>query len=424
MKTLEILGANRFDTFTKTRDGSRAVIIRDDMILLSHETVSGWWLIPGGGMEAGETPEECVTREVEEETGVIVRPAEQFLILHEYYEEYRYTSYYFICEVTGEAQMNLTDEEKRRGLIPEWIPLQEAVDLFSKHESYAEVSEEKRGSYQREYMALSEYMNFLLQKSLPDSIFKLVDGKAYKLDNIGMSGSKIMTFEDSVLKVSGFQRENEETVRMMKWLEGKIPVPKVIAYEKDDEQQYLLMSKVKGRMSCDEYYLEHPKELLDILAKALKMLWSVDISDCPRIRDIDTELLEAGYRVENDLVDADNAEPDTFGKDGFESPGALLEWLNANKPELEPVLSHGDFCLPNIFIDNGNISGFIDLGDTGVGDKWRDIALCYRSLKHNFDGSYGGKVYPDFDPDMLFEALGIEPDMGKLRYYILLDELF
>ena len=52
--------------------------------------------------------------------------------------------------------MHLTDEEKRRGLVPEWIPLQEALDLFSKHESYADVNEEKRGSY-REYMALSEY---------------------------------------------------------------------------------------------------------------------------------------------------------------------------------------------------------------------------------------------------------------------------
>ena len=160
MKTLEILGANRFDTYTKTRDGSRAVIIRDGQILLSHEIVSGWWLIPGGGMEAGETPEECVIREVEEETGVIVRPTEQFLTLHEYYEEYRYTSYYFICEVIGEGAMHLTDVEKQRGLVPEWIPLKDALAMFSKHESYAAVSEEKRGSYQREYMALSEYMSY------------------------------------------------------------------------------------------------------------------------------------------------------------------------------------------------------------------------------------------------------------------------
>ena len=143
----------------KTRVGSRAVVIQNNKILLSHEKASGWWLIPGGGMEAGETPEECVVREVEEETGLIVRPIKQFLTLHEYYEEYRYTSHYFVCEVTGEAKMRLTDEEKLRGLEPEWIPLQEAVDLFSKHESYAAISEEKRGSYQREYMALSEFLS-------------------------------------------------------------------------------------------------------------------------------------------------------------------------------------------------------------------------------------------------------------------------
>ena len=159
MKKIEILGANRFETFTKTREGSRAVIVRDGMILLSHETVSGWWLVPGGGLEAGETPETCCVRETEEETGLIVRPLRQFLTLYEYYEEYRYISYYFVCEVTGSGQMRLTDAEKRRGLEPRWIPLRDAVDLFSRHESWADISEEKRGSYLREYTALREYLD-------------------------------------------------------------------------------------------------------------------------------------------------------------------------------------------------------------------------------------------------------------------------
>ena len=158
MKEIEIFGANRFETFTRTRAGSRAVIERDGMILLSHETVSGWWLIPGGGMEEGETPEACCVRETEEETGLAVRPLRQFLTMYEYYEEYRYISHYFICEMTGTGQMHLTDAEKKRGLEPQWIPLQEAVELFSCHESYAETSEEKRGAYQREYAALLEYM--------------------------------------------------------------------------------------------------------------------------------------------------------------------------------------------------------------------------------------------------------------------------
>ena len=160
MKTVEILGQNRFETWTKTRAGSRAVVVRDSMILLSHEVNSGWWLVPGGGEEKGETPEECCVREVEEETGLIVKPLQQFLTMYEYYEEYRYISHYFICEVTGQGRMRLTDAEIRRGVEPQWIQLQEAVDIFSRHQSYADVSEEKRGAYLREYTALQEYLAF------------------------------------------------------------------------------------------------------------------------------------------------------------------------------------------------------------------------------------------------------------------------
>ena len=158
MKEISILGANRFETFSKTRVGCRAVIIQDEMLLLSHETRSGWWLIPGGGLEGNETPEECCIWETEEETGLIVRPVRQFLTLYEYYEEYRYISHYFVCEVTGTGRMHLTDAEVQRGLEPQWLPLREAVDLFSRHESYAATSEEKRGSYLREYRALQAYL--------------------------------------------------------------------------------------------------------------------------------------------------------------------------------------------------------------------------------------------------------------------------
>jgi len=259
---------------------------------------------------------------------------------------------------------------------------------------------------------------------IPDNIRRLVAGKKYITDDTGMSGSKIMIFDDSVLKIANADSGEEASARLLTWLNGKIPVPKVIAFEKDENHQYFLMSKIPGEMSCSEYYLEHPKELVSLLAEAFKMLWSVDISDCPRNRDLEIELKEAKYRVDNDLVDLDKAEPTTFGEGGFESPKALLQWLQDNKPDYEPVLSHGDFCLPNVLIKDGRISGFIDLSDTGVADKWRDIALCYRSLKHNFDGTFGGKVYPDFNPDILFEALGITPNPKKLEYYILLDELF
>lgn len=256
------------------------------------------------------------------------------------------------------------------------------------------------------------------------SIKGLTEDKAYTVDEIGMSGNQVHLYEDMVLKIETQSEYVEQQVRIMEWLAGKLPVPRILGYEINEGKSYLLMSRIQGEMSCAEYYLEHPHVLLEALAEGLRMLWNVDITDCPNVRDLDAELVEARKRVENGLVNMENAEPGTFGEEGFESPAQLLKWLEENRPIYEPVFSHGDFCLPNVFLQDGQVSGFIDLGDAGVGDKWRDIALCYRSLKHNFDGTFDGKVYEDFEPDMLFEKLGIEPDREKLRYYILLDELF
>lgn len=260
---------------------------------------------------------------------------------------------------------------------------------------------------------------------IPDKIKNIILDKPYTEDKIGMSDSRVMMFDEFVLKIEKYRKENDETIRVMRWLEGKLPVPKIIAYETDGTNQYTLMSRIQGKMACDTYYLEHPDELVELLADALKKLWSVDISDCPRNRDLEAELREAKYRVENDLVDVDHVEPTTFGEYGrFKNPEELLKWLEEHKPDYEPVLSHGDFCLPNVFFENGKVTGYIDLGDTGIGDRWRDIALCYRSLKHNFDGSFGGKEYPGFNSDILFDKLEIEPNWEKLDYYIMLDELF
>lgn len=259
---------------------------------------------------------------------------------------------------------------------------------------------------------------------IPEAIKNIVADTPYTVDSVGLSGSQVLMFPDKVLKIEKYNQKAYETVQMMKWLDGKVPVPKLLCHGVHEGYLYLLMNKISGKMSCDTYYMERPDELLGLLAEALEMLWSVDISDCPFRRDLDIELEEARYRVENGLVDIERAQPETFGKGGFASPKELLEWLENNKPPIEPVLSHGDFCLPNIFLNNGSVSGFIDIGDAGIADKWKDISLCYRSLKNNFGGVFGGRIYEDFDPNMLFEKLNIEPNIEKLKYYILLDELF
>lgn len=259
---------------------------------------------------------------------------------------------------------------------------------------------------------------------LPEKIRSFIDGRKYTTDRVGMSGGNVILFDDMALKIEKQSRETENSYEIMKWLEGKLPVPGIISHEVENGIDYMLMTKIGGEMSCDDRYMKDPRQLTSILADGIKMLWSVDISDCPCGSGLDVKLKEARYRVENNLVDIENVEPDTYGENGFESPAHLLEWLESNRPSEEKVFSHGDYCLPNIFVRGGKISGFIDLGRAGTADLWQDIALCWRSLEHNFSGKYTGMKYDGYDTDMLFESLGIKPDWDKLQYYILLDELF
>ena len=159
MKEMDILGVNRFETYSKTRIGCRGIVVQDGNLLVSREEISDYWMLPGGGLENGETLSECCAREVLEETGYLVEPIEEFLVLNEYYEEYRYISHFFICKVVGKGEQKLTPVEKMRGLVPKWVDIQFFIDVVSKHQEYAATNEEKRGAYLREYTAITEYLN-------------------------------------------------------------------------------------------------------------------------------------------------------------------------------------------------------------------------------------------------------------------------
>lgn len=244
-----------------------------------------------------------------------------------------------------------------------------------------------------------------------------LEGLPYTADETGMSGSAVLAFDNMVLK-SGSADQQDASVTMLRWLQGRLPVPEILHHEVYEGHSNLLMTRVPGRMSCDAYHLDRVEETVALLAEGLRMLWRVDIADCPRDAGLDAELAVARERVMRGLTDPDDL------PEGFASPEALLGWLEANRPPCDPVFSHGDYCMPNVFLDQGCVSGMIDLGDAGIADRWRDIALLWGSLERNFGGVYGGKVYHDFDPMLLIRALNIPFDQEKLTFYLRLNALF
>ena len=259
---------------------------------------------------------------------------------------------------------------------------------------------------------------------LPDKIKEIIGNREYTMDDIGMSGSQILIFDDMVLKIQPESAEARTEREMMRWLGGKLPVPNIIYHEVVDGISFLLMSCVAGKMCCDLSFIYDPERLIDVLCEGLRLLWNTNLADCPCNATLDQHLGAAEYNVRNGLVDLENVESDTFGEGGFRDPEDLLAWLQENRPTEDLVLSHGDYCLPNLFADDNGVCGYIDLGRAGVADRYRDIAICYRSLTSNLRGSYGGHPPVEFDANRLFEKLNMQPDWEKIRYYILLDELF
>jgi 8-oxo-dGTP diphosphatase len=71
------------------------------------DPLKGWWSLPGGALELGESLESAVCREVLEETGLIVEPVKLFEVFERIIRdesgapEYHYVLIDYVCRVTG-----------------------------------------------------------------------------------------------------------------------------------------------------------------------------------------------------------------------------------------------------------------------------------------------------------------------------------
>lgn len=259
-----------------------------------------------------------------------------------------------------------------------------------------------------------------MMQNLPEKIRAYLGDRTFQMDEVGHSAADVLLFGDCVLKISETSPDSVNEWRAMEYLAGKLPVPDVLCRTSENGREYVVMSRLDGEMSCADRYLDDVPTLAKGLAEGLSMLWSVPLSEGLTDFSLENELDDAEKRLDT----IDWAEKPDELKAEFPAARDLLVWLRANRPAEDRVLSHGDYCLPNLFLENGRVSGFLDLGHCGIADRYRDISLGLKSLKNNLGGVFGGPVREGYDPALLFEALGMAPDLEKLRYYLLLDELW
>jgi kanamycin kinase len=121
------------------------------------------------------------------------------------------------------------------------------------------------------------------------------------------------------------------------WLQGRWPVPGLIGLYHGLGDDWLLTHAVRGVPLSDRSIAWEPARMAKRLGEILRDLHATDASGCP------------------------------FGEAG---PGA--------------VLVHGDFCLPNVLVEDGRLSALVDVGGAGLGDPRVDLAAGVWTLQYNY----------------------------------------
>ena len=75
--------------------------------------------------------------------------------------------------------------------------------------------------------------------------------------------------------------------------------------------------------------------------------------------------------------------------------GNQLSDIKEGMPDEEDlVFTHGDYCLPNVMFQDGKLSGYIDLGYAGVGDRYLDFVAVTRNDTPKPGRRVGWTVFP------------------------------
>ena len=204
----------------------------------------------------------------------------------------------------------------------------------------------------------------------------------------------------------------EEQVRI-EWLKSFLRVPELAGYGTAEGLEWLLLDAVPGLDATKAKHELTIQVLVEALARGLRLFHeTLPVASCPFDFRLDAALAHVRRRIEQGKIDPEHHFHPIHS---HYTPQRALEWLERNRPESEHlVVCHGDYCLPNIMLEADQVTGYIDLGEVGVADRWWDLAIATWSLEWNLGAGWEG---------VFLNAYGVQADSRRSAYYRLLYDM-
>ena len=242
----------------------------------------------------------------------------------------------------------------------------------------------------------------LSPRDFPERLSHLIAGKIYDSSSSPEARVFYLSEHGSYLKCAAAGAlENE--AKMTEYFHTKGLSSAVLDYFSEGGYDWLLTERIDGEDATHASLLQDGKRLAATIGELLRSLHECDTAGCP-VKDRNSDYLRTvreGYRIGR--FDASffgtSGDKDTIFSE-FEKRSELLSGR---------VLLHGDFCLPNIILRGYDLSGYIDLGAGGIGD--RHIDLFWGAWTLNFN------LGTDKYRDVFFDAYGrelINPEAIKM----------
>jgi kanamycin kinase len=204
----------------------------------------------------------------------------------------------------------------------------------------------------------------------------------------------------------------DERERLL-WARSYLPVPEVIDAGTDPAVDWLVTDALSGTDATKHALLTDPARIVPALARGLAAFHAAAPPEaCPFDFTMATALEHVRTRIRNGIAEPTDLHPE-YRHLSLEQALARVEQLAPATEDL--VVCHGDYCFPNVLLDDeGVVTGYIDIGELGVADRWCDIAVAAWSVTWN--------IGPGWE-DLFYESYGVQPDPGRIECYRLLYDL-